>query len=192
MKKIFLALIILFSLFAFTGCPTNEDLAIDYIYTVNIKINVENKSNNQAELNLIPVLLDESNTRAEFFEEYDGENYSVRKEIKIVKANDSTEIVLESSCDVPVKESFLLNIDGENGKNFLGYNKEVPLYNKGQKQDLSNIIQDNLGTVIFKHDDFSKWTDTDGEKQLDNYTVYAEYNLVITDDGCSLNLSYLK
>lgn len=90
MKKIFLALIILFSLFAFTGCPTNEDLAIDYIYTVNIKINVENKSNNQAELNLIPVLLDESNTRAEFFEEYDGENYSVRKEIKIVKANDST------------------------------------------------------------------------------------------------------
>ena len=143
-------------------------------------------------MNLIPVLLDESNTRAEFFEEYDGENYSVRKEIKIVKANDSTEIVLESSCDVPVKESFLLNIDGENGKNFLGYNKEVPLYNKGQKQDLSNIIQDNLGTVIFKHDDFSKWTDTDGEKQLDNYTVYAEYNLVITDDGCSLNLSYLK
>lgn len=192
MKKIFLALIILFSLFAFTGCPTNEDLAIDYIYTVNIKINVENKSNNQAELNLIPVLLDESNTRAEFFEEYDGENYSVRKEIKIVKANDSTEIVLESSCDVPVKESFLLNIDGENGKNFLGYNKEVPLYNKGQKQDLSNIIQDNLGTVIFKHDDFSKWTDADGEKQLDNYTVYAEYNLVITDDGCALNLSYLK
>lgn len=192
MKKIFLALIILFSLFAFTGCPTNEDLAIDYIYTVNIKINVENKSNNQAELNLIPVLLDEENTWAEFFEEYDGKNYSVRKEIKIVKANDSTEIVLESSCDVPVKESFLLNIDGENGKNFLGYNKEVPLYNKGQKQDLSNIIQDNLGTVIFKHDDFSKWTDTDGEKQLDNYTVYAEYNLAITDDGCSLNLSYLK
>ena len=192
MKKIFLALIILFSLFAFTGCPTNEDLAIDYIYTVNIKINVENKSNNQAELILAPILLNESNTRAEFFEEYDGENYSVRKEIKIVKANDSTEIVLESSCDVPVKESFLLNIDGENGKNFLGYNKEVPLYNKGQKQDLSNIIQDNLGTVIFKHDDFSKWTDTDGEKQLDNYTVYAEYNLVITDDGCTLNLSYLK
>ena len=66
------------------------------------------------------------------------------------------------------------------------------MYNKGQKQDLSNIIQDNLGTVIFKHDDFSKWTDADGEKQLDNYTVYAEYNLVITDDGCSLNLSYLK
>lgn len=192
MKKIFLALIILFSLFAFTGCPTNEDLAIDYIYTVNIKINVENNSKNQAELILAPILLNESNTRAEFFEEYDGENYSVRKEIKIVKANDSTEIVLESSCDVPVKESFLLNIDGENGKNFLGYNKEVPLYNKGQKQDLSNIIQDNLGTVIFKHDDFSKWTDTDGEKQLDNYTVYAEYNLVITDDGCSLNLSYLK
>lgn len=192
MKKIFLALIILFSLFAFTGCPTNEDLAIDYIYTVNIKINVENKSNNQAELILAPILLNESNTRAEFFEEYDGENYSVRKEIKIVKANDSTEIVLESSCDVPVKESFLLNIDGENGKNFLGYKKEVPLYNKGQKQDLSNIIQDNLGTVIFKHDDFSKWTDTDGEKQLDNYTVYAEYNLLITDDGCALNLSYLK
>lgn len=192
MKKIFLALIILFSLFAFTGCPTNEDLAIDYIYTVNIKINVENNSKNQAELILAPILLNESNTRAEFFEEYDGENYSVRKEIKIVKANDSTEIVLESSCDVPVKESFLLNIDGENGKNFLGYNKEVPLYNKGQKQDLSNIIQDNLGTVIFKHDDFSKWTDTDGEKQLDNYTVYAEYNLAITDDGCSLNLSYLK
>lgn len=192
MKKIFLALIILFSLFAFTGCPTNEDLAIDYIYTVNIKINVENKSNNQAELNLIPVLLDESNTRAEFFEEYDGENYSVRKEIKIVKANDSTEIVLESSCDVPVKESFLLNIDGENGKNFLGYDKDISLYNKGQKQDLSNIIQDNLGTVIFKHDDFPKWTDADGEKQLDNYTVYAEYNLLITDDGCSLNLSYLK
>ena len=192
MKKIFLALIILFSLFAFTGCPTNEDLAIDYIYTVNIKINVENKSNNQAELNLIPVLLDEENTWAEFFEEYDGENYSVRKEIKIVKANDSTEIVLESSCDVPVKESFLLNIDGENGKNFLGYDKDISLYNKGQKQDLSNIIQDNLGTVIFKHDDFSKWTDADGEKQLDNYTVYAEYNLVITDDDCSLNLSYLK
>lgn len=192
MKKLFLALIILLSLFAFTGCPTNEDLAIDYIYTVNIKINVENNSKNQAELILAPILLNESNTRAEFFEEYDGENYSVRKEIKIVKANDSTEIVLESSCDVPVKESFLLNIDGENGKNFLGYNKEVPLYNKGQKQDLSNIIQDNLGTVIFKHDDFSKWTDTDGEKQLDNYTVYAEYNLVITDDGCSLNLSYLK
>lgn len=192
MKKLFLALIILLSLFAFTGCPTNEDLAIDYIYTVNIKINVENNSKNQAELILAPILLDESNTRAEFFEEYDGENYSVRKEIKIVKANDSTEIVLESSCDVPVKESFLLNIDGENGKNFLGYNKEVPLYNKGQKQDLSNIIQDNLGTVIFKHDDFSKWTDTDGEKQLDNYTVYAEYNLAITDDGCALNLSYLK
>lgn len=192
MKKIFLALIILFSLFAFTGCPTNEDLAIDYIYTVNIKINVENNSKNQAELILAPILLNESNTRAEFFEEYDGENYSVRKEIKIVKANDSTEIVLESSCDVPVKESFLLNINGENGKNFLGYNKEVPLYNKGQKQDLSNIIQDNLGTVIFKHDDFSKWTDTDGEKQLDNYTVYAEYNLAITDDGCTLNLSYLK
>lgn len=192
MKKIFLALIILLSLFAFTGCPTNEDLAIDYIYTVNIKINVENNSKNQAELILAPILLNESNTRAEFFEEYDGENYSVRKEIKIVKANDSTEIVLESSCDVPVKESFLLNIDGENGKNFLGYNKEVPLYNKGQKQDLSNIIQDNLGTVIFKHDDFSKWTDTDGEKQLDNYTVYAEYNLAITDDGCALNLSYLK
>ena len=58
----------------------------------------------------------------------------------------------------------------------MGYNKEVPLYNKGQKQDLSNIIQDNLGTVIFKHDDFPKWTDADGEKQLDNYTVYAEYN----------------
>lgn len=192
MKKLFLALIILLSLFAFTGCPTNEDLAIDYIYTVNIKINVENNSKNQAELILAPILLNESNTRAEFFEEYDGENYSVRKEIKIVKANDSTEIVLESSCDVPVKESFLLNIDGENGKNFLGYNKEVPLYNKGQKQDLSNIIQDNLGTVIFKHDDFSKWTDTDGEKQLDNYTVYAEYNLVITDDGCTSNLSYLK
>lgn len=192
MKKLFLALIILLSLFAFTGCPTNEDLAIDYIYTVNIKINVENNSKNQAELILAPILLNESNTRAEFFEEYDGENYSVRKEIKIVKANDSTEIVLESSCDVPVKESFLLNIDGENGKNFLGYNKEVPLYNKGQKQDLSNIIQDNLGTVIFKHDDFSKWTDTDGEKQLDNYTVYAEYNLAITDDGCALNLSYLK
>lgn len=192
MKKLFLALIILLSLFAFTGCPTNEDLAIDYIYTVNIKINVENNSKNQAELILAPILLNESNTRAEFFEEYDGENYSVRKEIKIVKANDSTEIVLESSCDVPVKESFLLNIDGENGKNFLGYNKEVPLYNKGQKQDLSNIIQDNLGTVIFKHDDFSKWTDTDGEKQLDNYTVYAEYNLAITDDGCTLNLSYLK
>lgn len=192
MKKLFLALIILLSLFAFTGCPTNEDLAIDYIYTVNIKINVENNSKNQAELILAPILLNESNTRAEFFEEYDGKNYSVRKEIKIVKANDSTEIVLESSCDVPVKESFLLNIDGENGKNFLGYNKEVPLYNKGQKQDLSNIIQDNLGTVIFKHDDFSKWTDTDGEKQLDNYTVYAEYNLAITDDGCALNLSYLK
>lgn len=192
MKKIFLALIILLSLFAFTGCPTNEDLAIDYIYTVNIKINVENNSKNQAELILAPILLNESNTRAEFFEEYVGENYSVRKEIKIVKANDSTEIVLESSCDVPVKESFLLNIDGENGKNFLGYNKEVPLYNKGQKQDLSNIIQDNLGTVIFKHDDFSKWTDTDGEKQLDNYTVYAEYNLLITDDSCTLNLSYLK
>lgn len=192
MKKLFLALIILLSLFAFTGCPTNEDLAIDYIYTVNIKINVENNSKNQAELILAPILLNESNTRAEFFEEYDGVNYSVRKEIKIVKANDSTEIVLESSCDVPVKESFLLNIDGENGKNFLGYNKEVPLYNKGQKQDLSNIIQDNLGTVIFKHDDFSKWTDTDGEKQLDNYTVYAEYNLAITDDGCALNLSYLK
>lgn len=192
MKKLFLALIILLSLFAFTGCPTNEDLAIDYIYTVNIKINVENNSKNQAELILAPILLNESNTRAEFFEEYDGENYSVRKEIKIVKANDSTEIVLESSCDVPVKESFLLNINGENGKNFLGYNKEVPLYNKGQKQDLSNIIQDNLGTVIFKHDDFSKWTDTDGEKQLDNYTVYAEYNLAITDDGCALNLSYLK
>lgn len=192
MKKLFLALIILLSLFAFTGCPTNEDLAIDYIYTVNIKINVENNSKNQAELILAPILLNESNTRAEFFEEYDGENYSVRKQIKIVKANDSTEIVLESSCDVPVKESFLLNIDGENGKNFLGYNKEVPLYNKGQKQDLSNIIQDNLGTVIFKHDDFSKWTDTDGEKQLDNYTVYAEYNLVITDDGCTSNLSYLK
>lgn len=192
MKKIFLALIILFSLFAFTGCPTNEDLAIDYIYTVNIKINVENKSNNQAELNLIPVLLDEENTWAEFFEEYDGENYSVRKEIKIVKANDSTEIVLESSCDVPVKESFLLNIDGENGKNFLGYDKDISLYNKGQKQDLSNIIQDNLGTVIFKHDDFPKWTDADGEKQLDNYTVYAEYNLLITDDSCTLNLSYLK
>lgn len=192
MKKIFLALIILFSLFAFTGCPTNEDLAIDYIYTVNIKINVENKSKNQAELILAPILLNESNTRAEFFEEYDGENYSVRKEIKIVKANDSTEIVLESSCDVPVKESFLLNIDGENGKNFLGYDKDISLYNKGQKQDLSNIIQDNLGTVIFKHDDFPKWTDADGEKQLDNYTVYAEYNLLITDDGCSLNLSYLK
>lgn len=192
MKKLFLALIILLSLFAFTGCPTNEDLAIDYIYTVNIKINVENNSKNQAELILAPILLNESNTRAEFFEEYDGENYSVRKQIKIVKANDSTEIVLESSCDVPVKESFLLNIDGENGKNFLGYNKEVPLYNKDQKQDLSNIIQDNLGTVIFKHDDFSKWTDTDGEKQLDNYTVYAEYNLAITDDGCALNLSYLK
>lgn len=192
MKKLFLALIILLSLFAFTGCPTNEDLAIDYIYTVNIKINVETNSKNQAELILAPILLNESNTRAEFFEEYDGENYSVRKEIKIVKANDSTEIVLESSCDVPVKESFLLNIDGENGKNFLGYNKEVPFYNKGQKQDLSNIIQDNLGTVIFKHDDFSKWTDTDGEKQLDNYTVYAEYNLAITDDGCALNLSYLK
>ena len=192
MKKLFLALIILLSLFAFTGCPTNEDLAIDYIYTVNIKINVENNSKNQAELILAPILLNESNTRAEFFEEYDGENYSVRKEIKIVKANDSTEIVLESSCDVPVKESFLLNIDGENGKNFLGYDKDISLYNKGQKQDLSNIIQDNLGTVIFKHDDFSKWTDTDGEKQLDNYTVYAEYNLVITDDGCSLNLSYLK
>lgn len=192
MKKLFLALIILLSLFAFTGCPTNEDLAIDYIYTVNIKINVENKSNNQAELNLIPVLLDEENTWAEFFEEYDGENYSVRKEIKIVKANDSTEIVLESSCDVPVKESFLLNIDGENGKNFLGYDKDISLYNKGQKQDLSNIIQDNLGTVIFKHDDFPKWTDADGEKQLDNYTVYAEYNLAITDDGCALNLSYLK
>ncbi|WP_443740195.1 hypothetical protein [Treponema sp.] len=77
-------------------------------------------------------------------------------------------------------------------KNFLGYNKEVPLYNKGQKQDLSNIIQDNLGTVIFKHDDFSKWTDADGEKQLDNYTVYAEYNLVITDDDCSLTLSNCK
>ena len=192
MKKIFLALIILFSLFAFTGCPTNEDLAIDYIYTVNIKINVENNSKNQAELILAPILLNESNTRAEFFEEYDGENYSVRKEIKIVKANDSTEIVLESSCDVPVKESFLLNIDGENGKNFLGYDKDISLYNKGQKQDLSNIIQDNLGTVIFKHDDFPKWTDADGEKQLDNYTVYAEYNLVITDDGCALNLSYLK
>lgn len=192
MKKLFLALIILLSLFAFTGCPTNEDLAIDYIYTVNIKINVENNSKNQAELILAPILLNESNTRAEFFEEYDGENYSVRKEIKIVKANDSTEIVLESSCDVPVKESFLLNIDGENGKNFLGYDKDISLYNKGQKQDLSNIIQDNLGTVIFKHDDFSKWTDTDGEKQLDNYTVYAEYNLAITDDGCALNLSYLK
>lgn len=192
MKKLFLALIILLSLFAFTGCPTNEDLAIDYIYTVNIKINVENNSKNQAELILAPILLNESNTRAEFFEEYDGENYSVRKEIKIVKANDSTEIVLESSCDVPVKESFLLNIDGENGKNFLGYDKDISLYNKGQKQDLSNIIQDNLGTVIFKHDDFPKWTDADGEKQLDNYTVYAEYNLVITDDGCSLNLSYLK
>lgn len=192
MKKIFLALIILFSLFAFTGCPTNEDLAIDYIYTVNIKINVENNSKNQAELILAPILLNESNTRAEFFEEYDGENYSVRKEIKIVKANDSTEIVLESSCDVPVKESFLLNIDGENGKNFLGYDKDISLYNKGQKQDLSNIIQDNLGTVIFKHDDFPKWTDADGEKQLDNYTVYAEYNLLITDDGCTLNLSYLK
>ena len=185
MKKLFLALIILLSLFAFTGCPTNEDLAIDYIYTVNIKINVENNSKNQAELILAPILLNESNTRADFFEEYDGENYSVRKEIKIVKANDSTEIVLESSCDVPVKESFLLNIDGENGKNFLGYNK-------GQKQDLSNIIQDNLGTVIFKHDDFPKWTDADGEKQLDNYTVYAEYNLLITDDSCTLNLSYLK
>lgn len=192
MKKIFLALIILFSLFAFTGCPTNEDLAIDYIYTVNIKINVENNSKNQAELILAPILLNESNTRAEFFEEYDGENYSVRKKIKIVKANDSTEIVLESSCDVPVKESFLLNIDGENGKNFLGYDKDISLYNKGQKQDLSNIIQDNLGTVIFKHDDFPKWTDADGEKQLDNYTVYAEYNLLITDDGCTLNLSYLK
>lgn len=192
MKKIFLALIILFSLFAFTGCPTNEDLAIDYIYTVNIKINVENNSKNQAELILAPILLNESNTRAEFFEEYDGENYSVRKEIKIVKANDSTEIVLESSCDVPVKESFLLNIDGENGKNFLGYDKDISLYNKGQKQDLSNIIQDNLGTVIFKHDDFPKWTDADGEKQLDNYTVYAEYNLLITDDSCTLNLSYLK
>lgn len=192
MKKLFLALIILLSLFAFTGCPTNEDLAIDYIYTVNIKINVENNSKNQAELILAPILLNESNTRAEFFEEYDGKNYSVRKEIKIVKANDSTEIVLESSCDVPVKESFLLNINGENGKNFLGYNKEVPLYNKGQKQDLSNIIQDNLGTVIFKHDDFPKWTDADGEKQLDNYTVYAEYNLLITDDVCTLNLSYLK
>lgn len=192
MKKIFLALIILFSLFAFTGCPTNEDLAIDYIYTVNIKINVENNSKNQAELILAPILLNESNTRAEFFEEHDGENYSVRKEIKIVKANDSTEIVLESSCDVPVKESFLLNIDGENGKNFLGYDKDISLYNKGQKQDLSNIIQDNLGTVIFKHDDFPKWTDADGEKQLDNYTVYAEYNLAITDDGCALNLSYLK
>lgn len=192
MKKLFLALIILLSLFAFTGCPTNEDLAIDYIYTVNIKINVENNSKNQAELILAPILLNESNTRAEFFEEYDGENYSVRKEIKIVKANDSTEIVLESSCDVPVKESFLLNIDGENGKNFLGYDKDISLYNKGQKQDLSNIIQDNLGTVIFKHDDFPKWTDADGEKQLDNYTVYAEYNLLITDDGCTLNLSYLK
>ena len=192
MKKLFLALIILLSLFAFTGCPTNEDLAIDYIYTVNIKINVENNSKNQAELILAPILLNESNTRAEFFEEYDGENYSVRKEIKIVKANDSTEIVLESSCDVPVKESFLLNIDGENGKNFLGYDKDISLYNKGQKQDLSNIIQDNLGTVIFKHDDFPKWTDADGEKQLDNYTVYAEYNLVITDDGCTSNLSYLK
>lgn len=192
MKKLFLALIILLSLFAFTGCPTNEDLAIDYIYTVNIKINVENNSKNQAELILAPILLNESNTRAEFFEEYDGENYSVRKEIKIVKANDSTEIVLESSCDVPVKESFLLNIDGENGKNFLGYDKDISLYNKGQKQDLSNIIQDNLGTVIFKHDDFPKWTDADGEKQLDNYTVYAEYNLAITDDGCALNLSYLK
>ena len=192
MKKIFLALIILFSLFAFTGCPTNEDLAIDYIYTVNIKINVENNSKNQAELILAPILLNESNNRAEFFEEYDGENYSVRKEIKIVKANDSTEIVLESSCDVPVKESFLLNIDGENGKNFLGYDKDISLYNKGQKQDLSNIIQDNLGTVIFKHDDFPKWTDADGEKQLDNYTVYAEYNLLITDDSCTLNLSYLK
>lgn len=192
MKKIFLALIILFSLFAFTGCPTNEDLAIDYIYTVNIKINVENNSKNQAELILAPILLNESNTRAEFFEEYDGENYSVIKENKIVNENESTEILLKSSYEVPVKESFLLNINGENGKNFLGYNKEVPLYNKGQKQDLSNIIQDNLGTVIFKHDDFSKWTDTDGEKQLDNYTVYAEYNLAITDDGCSLNLSYLK
>lgn len=192
MKKLFLALIILLSLFAFTGCPTNEDLAIDYIYTVNIKINVENNSKNQAELILAPILLNESNTRAEFFEEYDGENYSVRKEIKIVKANDSTEIVLESSCDVPVKESFLLNIDGENGKNFLGYDKDISLYNKGQKQDLSNIIQDNLGTVIFKHDDFPKWTDADGEKQLDNYTVYAEYNLLITDDVCTLNLSYLK
>lgn len=192
MKKLFLALIILLSLFAFTGCPTNEDLAIDYIYTVNIKINVENNSKNQAELILAPILLNESNTRAEFFEEYDGENYSVRKEIKIVKANDSTEIVLESSCDVPVKESFLLNIDGENGKNFLGYDKDISLYNKGQKQDLSNIIQDNLGTVIFKHDDFPKWTDADGEKQLDNYTVYAEYNLLITDDSCTLNLSYLK
>lgn len=163
-----------------------------YIIKESIKINVENNSKNQAELILAPILLNESNTRAEFFEEYDGENYSVRKEIKIVKANDSTEIVLESSCDVPVKESFLLNIDGENGKNFLGYNKEVPLYNKGQKQDLSNIIQDNLGTVIFKHDDFPKWTDADGEKQLDNYTVYAEYNLLITDDSCTLNLSYLK
>lgn len=192
MKKLFLALIILLSLFAFTGCPTNEDLAIDYIYTVNIKINVENNSKNQAELILAPILLNESNTRAKFFEEYDGENYSVRKEIKIVKANDSTEIVLESSCDVPVKESFLLNIDGENGKNFLGYDKDISLYNKGQKQDLSNIIQDNLGTVIFKHDDFPKWTDADGEKQLDNYTVYAEYNLLITDDSCTLNLSYLK
>ena len=192
MKKLFLALIILLSLFAFTGCPTNEDLAIDYIYTVNIKINVENKSNNQAELNLIPVLLDEENTWAEFFWVSDGETHSVIKENKIVNENESTEILLKSSYEVPVKESFLLNINGENGKNFLGYNKEVPLYNKGQKQDLSNIIQDNLGTVIFKHDDFSKWTDTDGEKQLDNYTVYAEYNLVITDDGCTLNLSYLK
>ena len=185
MKKLFLALIILLSLFAFTGCPTNEDLAIDYIYTVNIKINVENKSNNQAELNLIPVLLDEENTWAEFFWVSDGETHSVIKENKIVNENESTEILLKSLYEVPVKESFLLNINGENGKNFLGYNK-------GQKQDLSNIIQDNLGTVIFKHDDFPKWTDADGEKQLDNYTVYAEYNLVITDDGCALNLSYLK
>ena len=165
-----------------------KELAIDYIYTVNIKINVENKSNNQAELILIPILLDEENTWAEFFWVSDGETHSVIKENKIVNENESTEILLKSLYEVPVKESFLLNINGENGKNFLGYNKEVPLYNKGQKQDLSNIIQDNLGTVIFKHDDFSKWTDADGEKQLDNYTVYAEYNLVITDDGCSLTL----
>lgn len=139
-------------------------------------------------MKLIPVLLDEENTRAEFFWVSDGETHYVIKENKIVNANESTEILLESSCDVPVKESFLLNIGGIDGKNFLGYDKKVPLYNKAQKQDLSNIIQDNLGTVIFKHDDFPKWTDAEGEKQLDNYTVYAEYNLVITDDSCSLTL----
>ncbi|WP_443740194.1 hypothetical protein [Treponema sp.] len=120
MKKLFLALIILFSLFAFTGCPADEELAIDYIYTVNIKINVENNSKNQAELNLIPVLLDEENTWAEFFWVSDGETHSVIKENKIVNENESTEILLKSSYEVPVKESFLLNINGENEKKLFG------------------------------------------------------------------------